>query len=98
MRTALQKLINSLILLKELYEPGTPSHDAYSLAIKEAKGQMLLEKKQIVDAFTAGQKDILEVLVEEVNSRWWNRLFRLRIDIPADDTEDGEEYYKQNFL
>jgi len=51
---------------------------------------ILIEKGQIVNAFTAGQIDIIQASLEE-------RLLEGAIIIPENDTEDGEEYYKQTF-
>jgi len=53
-------------------------------------GLIPMEQGQIVDAFTAGQIDIIQASLEE-------RLLEGAIIIPDNDTEDGEEYYKQTF-
>jgi len=52
-----------------------------------------MEQRQIAEAFTAGQIDIAKVIQESFKER----AFEGTIIIPENDTEDGQEYYKQTF-
>ena len=53
------------------------------------------EKEQIVDAFTAGQVDIGNVLIEHFNKKKW--FFQANHTLPENDKEDGEEYFNKTF-
>ena len=52
--TAMQKHINRLKQLRDLYELGTPQHNCFSIAFGEAMAELKNELQQIQDAFITG--------------------------------------------
>lgn len=55
--TILQKHINRLKQLRDLYEVGSPQHNCFSIAMNEAYAEIENEKEQITSAHMSGQRN-----------------------------------------
>jgi hypothetical protein len=94
-QTALNKHIERLKSLRELYEEKTPQHNILSIAINEAKDELKLEKQQIINSFKDGQMSLIEIIVKWINNRRW--FFQKKVEIPKEDFEDAEYYFMKTF-
>ena len=93
--TAMQCHISRLKQLRDIYQIGTPQHNCFSITINEAMVEMVKEKVQLVDAFTAGQIVIGNLLIEHFNKKKW--FFQSKHSLPENDKEDGIEYFNNTF-
>jgi len=90
--TAVEYLANELDSIVELY----PSqYEKVNKAIEQAKE---MEKKQIEDAYTYGQKNIIDILSEELKFSFAKTNKELEKVIEnKENNENAEQYYKQKY-
>jgi len=61
---------------------------AYSMLIKDAYALLETEKQQIIDAYHEGQIVIIDDFMEVTGTK---------IQVPENDREDAEQYYKEKY-
>ncbi len=61
---------------------------AYDGVKKLAISLLPVEEQMVVNAFTDGQIEIINTVVDELKLEW---------ELPKDDKEDGQKYFNNNF-
>lgn len=90
-QTAVEWLEKEVILISNSKKVSREEMiELYNQAIKQAKE---MEKANIIQSFTEGEKEVIKVLIEESGFK----IDKLNKLITFNDTEDGEEYYNNRF-
>lgn len=92
-KLAIDLLKKRLISLQSTYKEGTSGHNCFGIAANICDEYTKEEKEHIVNAFTAGQIDIIETLHQECIER----KMQIEFTLDSEDNEDGLEYFNNNF-